>query len=245
VAELLARSGSRLSADDPLVRSRDPELEFELSAAAAHVTEIEALRRSALRLASADLATIDSQLEAVKRRIEHLEQRKRDLVIHAPHAGFWTAPELEDMVGTWVPRGTPFGRLVSPAAFRFSAIIPQKEASRLFADEIRAARVRLKGEAARPLGVVDQRIIPAQQERLPSAALGWLAGGEVAVQTTDAEGVKAAEPFFEVLAEIEPRDDVALLHGRTGRIRFTLNPEPLLNQWGRKLRQLIQRTYQL
>jgi hypothetical protein len=34
-----------------------------------------------------------------------------------------------------------------------------------------------------------------------------------------------------------------LLHGRGGRIRFELKPEPLLEQWVRRLRQLLQNRY--
>jgi hypothetical protein len=40
-------------------------------------------------------------------------------------------------------------------------------------------------------------------------------------------------------------DDVALIHGRSGRIRFDLEPEPLLPRWLRRLWQLLQKRYQL
>ena len=40
-------------------------------------------------------------------------------------------------------------------------------------------------------------------------------------------------------------DEVVLLHGRSGRIRFDLEPEPLLPRWLRRLWQLLQKRYQL
>jgi putative peptide zinc metalloprotease protein len=135
--------------------------------------------------------------------------------------------------------------LVDASAFEFSAVIPQREASRVFAEPVRNVRVRLKGQAGQDLEVSSQKVIPAEQETLPSAALGWQAGGDVEVAMTDASGMRAAEPFFEVRALLKPADKVALLHGRSGRIRFALPPEPLLNQWSRKLRQLLQKRYNL
>jgi hypothetical protein len=37
----------------------------------------------------------------------------------------------------------------------------------------------------------------------------------------------------------------ALLHGRAGKIRFNLEPEPLLPRWLRRLQQLLQKRYRL
>ena len=88
-------------------------------------------------------------------------------------------------------------------------------------------------------------VIPAQQEILPSAALGWFSGGEIATSSSDQSGRRAAEPFFEVRADLDPGPEVVLVHGCSGKIRFTLEPQPLLQQWYRKLRQLIQKRYEI
>jgi putative peptide zinc metalloprotease protein len=55
----------------------------------------------------------------------------------------------------------------------------------------------------------------------------------------------AAEPFYEVRVAVPSDSGAALLHGRSGRVRFRLHPEPLLLQWYRRLRQLVQSRYQL
>ena len=46
-------------------------------------------------------------------------------------------------------------------------------------------------------------------------------------------------------ASVEPSAGVMLLHGRSGKIRVEMRPEPLLAQWWRKLRQLLQKRYQI
>jgi putative peptide zinc metalloprotease protein len=134
---------------------------------------------------------------------------------------------------------------VNPKTFYFSVIVPQRDASLVFAGEIRSEEVRLFGQGHITLPVVAHRIIPAEQQTLPSAALGWLSGGEVALASDDSTGVAAREPFFEVRATVAAASDAALLHGRAGRIRFVLSPEPLLHQWNRRFRQLLQKHYGL
>jgi putative peptide zinc metalloprotease protein len=91
--------------------------------------------------------------------------------------------------------------------------------------------------------VATVRMVPGGKQTLPSAALGWAGGGEVPV-TAD-EPTKAAEPFFEVCALVPNSRATQMFHGRSGKIRFDLKPEPLLPRWGRRLFQLLQKRYQL
>ena len=144
-----------------------------------------------------------------------------------------------------MPRGSFVGEIVNHDAFRFSAVVSQDEASNLFGGAIEKAEVRLYGQGGRNLEVRDYEIIPFQHEKLPSPALGWRAGGEVPVSLADETGVEAAEPFFQIYADLVPSPEVAFFHGRSGKLRFSLRPEPLLNQWVRKFRQLLQERYQI
>ena len=116
----------------------------------------------------------------------------------------------------------------------------------LFAKKINGANVRLYGDAGKNLPVAQWRVIPGGQQILPSAALGWSAGGEVPVSTDEnSQGNKSAEPFFEVLGKLDSPNGVALLDGRSGKISFKLGAEPLLPRWTRSLWQLLQKRYQI
>jgi hypothetical protein len=61
----------------------------------------------------------------------------------------------------------------------------------------------------------------------------------------DSRGVRTAEPFFLVVAKVEKEPAVAMLNDRTGIMRFSLPNSPLLTQWVRSFRQLLQERYQL
>jgi putative peptide zinc metalloprotease protein len=184
-------------------------------------------------------------VDSIRQLVRRLEEDKEALVVLAAQPGSWSAPALKDLVGAWVERGTAVGELVDGSQFHFSAIVSQNEASRLFSDEIRGAGVKLAGQADITLSVGERMVIPADRRRLPSPALGWLGGGEVPVSASDSTGVEAAEPFFEVRANVTGSPSAELLHGRGGRIRFELRPAPLLEQWMRRFRQMVQRRYGL
>lgn len=124
-------------------------------------------------------------------------------------------------------------------------MVSQDEAADLFAGQIKKAEIRLYGQAGKNLEVSQLKFIPFQHEKLPSAALGWRGGGDVPVAVTDESGLQAAEPFFQIYATIQSNPGAVLFHGRSGKLRFTLNPKPLLLQWAHKLRQLLQRRYQI
>ena len=245
VEKIVVVSGSEVKRGDALVKLVDPELPLQIAGTTAQLEETRAMRQRALDQSIAELKAIDSRIESIEKQLVRFAQQQEALTVRAPHDGLWIAPELDHHRGAWLARGTELGQVVNPKSFRFSAVVSENDASRLFEGRIRSAEVRLNGQAGIALKVVDQRIIPAEQEVLPSAALGWRSGGEVAVSATDHDGVKTREPFFAVQAIVEPREGVRLLHGWAGKIRFELPRQPLLGQWVRRGMQLVQKRYGL
>ncbi len=241
----LVDSGSVVQRGQPLLRFRSPELDLEIAAARASLDKAVAEEQRALERSAAELEPTRARRAVMASHLRRLEEKREQLVVTAPHAGTWFAPRLASGVGQWFPRGERLGQLIQTAAFRFSAVVSQTEAAELFSGNVRGAEVRLAGSADRPMITGPITTIPAQQEQLPSAALGWLAGGEIAVAAADPNGTRAAETFFELRAPLPPAAATWLRHGHSGKIRVELTPEPLLQQWTRELRQLLQKRYQL
>jgi len=245
VKDVLVSSGASVRAGTPLVELRNHALNLQIEAAGAQREEILALQRRALHTRTEDLPHIQRRLEAIEATLEDLREEKTALLVKARESGTWVAPDIDSAVGAWVHRGSVLGEIVNHNAFRFSAVVSQDEAADLFVREIRKAEVRLYGQGGKNLEVRDFQIVPFQQEQLPSAALGWLGGGDIPVSMRDETGLRAAEPFFQIYAEIQDTAEVVLLHGRSGKLRFTLTPKPLLWQWAHKFRQLLQKRYQI
>jgi putative peptide zinc metalloprotease protein len=244
VDKILVTPGAKVTKGQPLLAFHSPELELELTAAKASRNEVEARLLQAMKLDSASLKPLRGKLESVDKRITRLNYERSVLTVRARNDGIWVAPQIEDAVGRWFARGTSLGLIVNPSKFEFVASVLQEDVDRLFAQPLKGAEIRLRGQADTSVTATNLRRIPAEQHVLPSPALGWGAGGDIPIAKNDPQGQKAAEPFFEVRADVQTAD-VALLHGRAGKIRFDLKSEPLLPRWIRRLQQLLQKRYQI
>jgi putative peptide zinc metalloprotease protein len=245
-AALVAPSGQAVRAGDVVMRMENGELDAEVRAARAEVDEVLALERSALDTPGEGLAAVRERLQAVRRRVVELERLQGELEVRAPVGGTWVCPDPGDLSGRWLARGTAVGEIADATDFRFTAVVRQEDASTLFGGpEVRPAGVRLRGQSGALVPVRRLTVVAAPQDRLPSAVLGWQAGGEIAVRGDDQSGTRTQESFFEVRADLDAAGTAAALrHGRSGELRCQLPWRPLLAQWWRVARQLVQRRFQ-
>ena len=243
IEEIFVRSGNYVEKGQPLYRLKNEMLSFDLRSAEAKFKEVEAIYLNSLKNEAENLSPVEQQLEVLKDQINHYRTQIDFLTVRAPHRGIWVAPQLDEYQGMWSDRGNPIGYIINKDSFYFSSIVSQNDASRLFSKTNLDARVRLVGESEHKIPINEQRIIQGEQSQLPSAALGFYGGGDIAVSNKDA--MQSSEPFFEVRSYMANVPEVKEIHGRTGRIRFKLPSEPLFIQWWRSLRKLLQSRYKI
>ncbi len=239
VAEVFTRSPQPVMAGDPLFRLQNDELDQRIQSAQNLLGETATRLEQARQEGTLPLITpLQREGQTLQYLLAELEKRREGLLIRAPISGTWTSPILTEMLGTWVPRGTEVGRVMELSRMEFLAVVSQKDAAELVHLPEARAEIRFPGQAATALQVNSFEVQPAQQQNLPSAALGWLGGGKIEVSREGGEGVRALESFFLVTAQLQAPPSIYPY--QTGRIRFYLEPEPFLNQAVRKLRQLVQ-----
>lgn len=244
-AELVVEAGTLVKEGAVLMRLTNPELDLEIESATAEEAEAQAMERSALEKPGEGLAAVRERLVSVRQRGKELARLQADLEVRAPLSGVWIVPERGELQGRWIARGTGVGELVDPAAFRFSAVVRQEDADSLFGADLQAVGVRLRGIAEHKFSVSTVNILPMQQDVLPSASLGWQGGGEISTRQDDRSGTRSNEPFFELRAHLEGGPGTEILQGRAGKIRCALPWRPLLSQWYRSFRQLVQKRLKL
>jgi putative peptide zinc metalloprotease protein len=245
VVQVDALPGSAVEAGQPLLHLENPELLAKRATLAAELEEVVARTRYAREELPAQLEALQRKGDAVKGQLAEMDRRIESLVVRAPNAGHWAAGGVEISPGLYIPRGVGLGAIVTDQKFVFSAIVSQEEAARIFSDPIRAIWVRVAGQAGTTLDSPHWRILPGDERRLPTAALGWQGGGLIAVEQDDREATRTTEPFFEVVADLPLTPDVTLLHLRGGQAKFVMEPRPLAVQWWRSLRQLFQKRYRI
>ncbi|RME33391.1 MAG: hypothetical protein D6786_07850 [Gammaproteobacteria bacterium] len=242
------RSGEKVSKGTVLLEFENPELDIDIRLTRAKVEEVQALRDRALHDRIADLKPIEARLSLLRDKLKQYRKQQQQLLIRAEHSGVWVSHVVRDRIGTWFHRGELLGHIVSEGSAHFLAIVSQEDASVLFArdQDVQNHGVKLWGAADVPLAVSNVSVIPYKQTKLPSAALGWFGGGDVAVTGKDKSGREAKEPFFEVIAQLDSNDrGVRLYQGRTGVLYIDLPRETLANRMIRGLSQILQKRYHL
>jgi putative peptide zinc metalloprotease protein len=237
IEAFVARPGSHVRRGDPLIRSSDPQLTARLRIAEARVVELEA-RYAAERPADRVKAEIiKEELQYAAETVTRARQRAGELVIRSRAEGTFVVPQAEDLPGRFAKRGELLGYVVAGPIATVRAVVAQEDVE-LVRHRTRAVEIRLAERVAEVVLAVVRREVPGASERLPTAALGSLGGGRIAVDPANAEGVKALSTVFQVDLEL-PASARAFHVGERVHVRFDHGWEPLAAQWYRKLRQLF------
>ncbi len=248
--ETFVESGGRVTPQSPpLVTARNPELEAERAYLLAE-RELTLIRRNEADVGEIALAqSLTERLVALDEQLTRLDDRLDALRVRAPIEGTWNAPAVERLEGVYVRRGDRVGMVADIDDLIVRAIADQKIGPRIESEigEQGEVEIRVKGRPDLELSGTIARVLPAGYQRLPSAALGYFAGGSTQVAVDDETGTKTVEPFFEVQIEVSPSQlsQVQLLSGERVVVRFEMPARPLAHQWWRALRQLVQRRFQI
>lgn len=247
IVETSPRNGTALVTNQTLFFLDNPELDFQIQSASAKKRELLEQLQQALVQTRSNVLPIKEQLRAVEQHLNNLLQQQGDLHITTPIDGAWTgAQEANLHEGSFLPRGSYLGIVTQSASWRFVGVLKQVETF-VFSSTIQEASIKVHGQEATTLQTDVPLIIPFDNGRLPSTALGMPGGGEIAVDPSDPQGLTAAEPFFRVEANIDPNDinNARLMHGAMATMLLTLPSEPLLTQFSRQIRQYMQTNFRI
>ena len=253
VADVFRGEKAKVKKGDTLMVLENRELDFSIEEKRAQVREAVQAYYQALDRAPENMLPLEKRLGVLRQELGDLLRYRDKLTLVAPMDGIWDVKNPDEYVGRFMQRGDSMGMVLDTTAFDFLAVVSQEEVSRLFTEKPRKVSVRLSGDAFTEIPVDSVSAIPAARDRLPSAALGWLGGGEIETRASgdagDGYGERTAEPVYLVRATIN-RDDAALAgidwaHGRSGKIRFHLKDTPLALQGIRKARQALQKYYKM
>lgn len=236
VAALLAPpNDTPIAAGTPLLQLDNPLLNARLAALNGELAETSA-RRSAARIADPPhAARLADQLERLDADIAALRQEVHGLLVTSPTAGRLVIPDAHALSGRYVHKGDVVAYVIEQTPPLIRAALPQEDASFLDGPEPEIAVRLIDAPGVIVTGRVRQQI-PSATRELPSAALGAMGGGQIAVDPGDAR--RAMADHFLVDVELPAEAPVSRIGGRA-YVRFTQAGEPLLMRLYRSWRRLF------
>lgn len=209
-------SGTRVYKDKTVIlRASNPELQAQYRSLLAQKQEME-IKRDIARAATQDrdddpknspenaiaAANIyQGQVDAIDEQIKHVAQQIDRLTLKSPLDGEFTSPDIDRLPNAYLKRGQEVGVVadLDNPIIRFT--VPQKMAAVVLNETATHLTMRLEGRPQDEFGGQIIAKLPAGQEQLPSAALGFPAGGSMAVSQDDRHGTKAVEEFFVIIVK--------------------------------------------
>ena len=246
VKDIYVKEVQRVERGSKIARLENKEIFFEIEQTQAMILETKAMRLKASEDNIANLKPIEKRLELLEEKLRFLKQKAKDLVVVCEAGGLFISQDIDKLRGRLIKKRELLGKVVDDSRYEFIAVVSQEKASQLFNEELFESEIKLYGIASKTIKVESLNIIPHEQHQLPSAALGMLGGGDIAIQEADTNGINTKESFFKVIATIAPDVNAPLLYeDRTGILKITTTSKPLSLQIVRFLRQLLQKRYQL
>jgi putative peptide zinc metalloprotease protein len=246
VTDVYINNVKNVKKGDLILKLENKSLDFEIEQTYAMLIETKALKLKASQENIANLKPIEKRLILLDEKLKFLKEKKENLIIKAPADGLFITDNIEKLRNRLIKRREYIGKIIDNNHFQFVAAVPQEKSSELFNSELFLSEIKLNGIAVKTIAVEKLIVIPHEQNTLPSAVLGFRAGGDIATLEDDQKGVKSKESFFKVIAEIKNDENNPLLYeDRSGVLKIETTPKTIFTQTVRFIRQILQKRYQL
>ena len=194
----------------------------------------------------------DAHLAKVQADLARTQRQLDDLDLKAPLSGTWVSPNVERFQGAYLRRGDKVGLVANLDQMIVRAVAGQDVGELIINSARPQVEIRVKGRPpewkARELTGTIRQILPAGQDQLPSASLGYAVGGTIQTAPHDEKGMKTVERFFEIRITPEPPTPdgaIRLLSGQRVMVRIEMPPKSLASQWRRTILQLVQKRFHI
>jgi len=233
----VAQRGSRVAADELVFALQAPAISTEVTVLERRLEEHQARYDQALFHDRARLEALEEQMARVQAELGSARESAAELLARSPLAGKLLVPQASALNGRYVRKGQVLAYVTDGRPLTTRVVVRQDEIERV-RDDTRAVRVKLPGDLDRILVGQIENAVPSATRRLPTAALGALGGGRIAVDGEDPDGRTPAESVF-VLDVALPADAPRLPVGTRVYLRFEHTRTPFVAQAVRAARQLL------
>jgi putative peptide zinc metalloprotease protein len=241
VEEVLSPVEQLVAKDAPLIRGSDPFLEAEIEVYRARLNELYAIYNAQPLHERVKRKMLLGDIELIKGDLRQTEEKLEKLLIRSPAQGNFILINARNLPGRFVEKGKLLGYIVPEHRPTIRAVVSQADIG-LVRERVTGVEVRLAEQPTASLKASIERIVPAADLNLPSAALGTAGGGSIPVDPTDPDGLRSLESLFQL--DISLPDEVKDPHiGGRVYVRFDHGSMPLAMQWYRSLRQLLIRKF--
>jgi putative peptide zinc metalloprotease protein len=236
VTEVKAADHQRVHPGQVLLVCRDPELDKDIGETEAQLHGAEAQLLASRADDTAQAGVEQEIINALNTRLTDLRRRENELTVRSTIDGELIAPDINLFVGRYFQKGQEICQVVRTDELTVKVLLQQGE-SELVMDRVNQTAVRFAGDIGTVVPAGAPRPIGAATRDLPSPAVAQPAGEDQPVDPKDP--TKSQTDEFEVDVPVT-NPGGKYFPGQRVYVRFTLDRQPLFEQWKRRVLQILQ-----
>ncbi|MCP3871301.1 MAG: efflux RND transporter periplasmic adaptor subunit [Gammaproteobacteria bacterium] len=242
ITEVVTPVDQTVKKGDHLITGVDPFLTSEIEVFLARLKELQASYNAHSLEKRVERKLVLEEIKRVKGDLDQAMEKQTHLQVRSPARGNFTLIDARNLPGKFVKKGELIGYIIpEDHNSTIRAAVRQTDID-LVRNQLTRVEVRLAEQSGTLLESRVERIVPAADFNLPSAALGTGCGGNIPVDPTDPDGLRALGTIFQVDIRL-PEHIKNLNIGGRAYIRFEHGTMPLAMQWYRKLNQIFLRKF--
>lgn len=241
IVEVTAPVEQEVRKNELLLKGADPFLKSEIAVCKARLKELYASYNAEPLHQRVKRRMILEEIKRIKEDLRQAEVKEEKLLVRSPARGNFILVDARNLPGRFVKKGELLGYIIAEHLPTVRAVVRQRDIG-LVRKRITRVAVRLAEQSTTLLQAQVERIVPAADFNLPSAALGTGGGGDIPVDPTDSAGLRALDRIFQVYISLPKLMKNPHIGGRV-YVRFEHGTMPLAMQWFRCLRQIFLRKF--
>lgn len=236
VEEVYIEAGAKVSIGQPMFKLAAPQLEYKIALTKAKIQELQARHYAEVMSNRHRSDVYKGELVANQAELLALRERQRRLLVHSLVEGDFVLANNAQLQGQAVKRGQLLAYVVNPEALIVKAVITNDKID-LVRSQAHGISIRLASTPWKSYGAKIISETPAGSNRLPSAALSVMGGGEIRIRNDKDSGLLAVEKIFVMELSTEPNAIKGL--GERAYIRVEHGHEVLFLQLYRTIRRIF------
>lgn len=226
-----ASTGQSLAKGEQVLVMDNPDIEVAVSRLEAQVREVELRQSDALENDLSQMSMFAERAVGLKRQLDDARQESDQLAVKSPSAGSFVSLELRHLEARWLEQGQLVG-YVENGAPRHAILVATEDEARKIRQGIEEIEVS-EGIGSAIMGAKLTQLYPAANRQLPSALLGSLGGGDIAVDGRDSSGTTSMAPIFKLEIQLLPKEaDTKVSIGALVAVRFSHQSRSLAERSG-------------
>jgi putative peptide zinc metalloprotease protein len=234
------KDGDLVKKGQVLWYAEDKKLDAQIAAYKAQVQQIDIELREATIEDALKRDVLNQQMKIALNQLAESEKKRAELTVRAPFDGQLIAPTLHEMQNRYLAQGAEAAMVADTSKLEVVTLVEQRDSEQVLNARHPKTEIRPSGTLATILygtGIEDRG--PAH-DYAAYGALTMAGGEDIPVDPHDPSGKKLAIPQFELRVKLAD-DDARFVPGQKAYVRFKLDRQPLIEQWGRRFWQLIQK----